>query len=87
MKKNLPITNTEIKLDGDRTIISTTDLKGQITYVNKTFKEISGFSEEELIGQSHNIVRHPDMPPEAFSKSLGYHQDRNSLARHSKESL
>lgn len=66
MKKNLPITGKEVKLGENNTIISTTDLKGQITYVNKDFKDISGFSEEELIGQSHNIVRHPDMPPEAF---------------------
>lgn len=66
MKKNLPITGKEVKLGEYNTIISTTDLKGQITYVNKDFKDISGFSEEELIGQSHNIVRHPDMPPEAF---------------------
>lgn len=66
MKKNLPITGKEIKLGENNTIISTTDLKGQITYVNKDFKDISGFSEDELIGQSHNIIRHPDMPPEAF---------------------
>ncbi|MBT4860900.1 MAG: methyl-accepting chemotaxis protein [Gammaproteobacteria bacterium] len=66
MKKNLPITNKEIQLKQEDTIISTTDLKGQITYANKTFLEISGFTEKELIGQSHNIVRHPDMPPAAF---------------------
>jgi methyl-accepting chemotaxis protein len=41
-------------------------LKGRITFINRDFVEISGFTEEELIGQSHNIVRHPDMPPEAF---------------------
>ncbi|MCW8827007.1 MAG: methyl-accepting chemotaxis protein, partial [Gammaproteobacteria bacterium] len=66
MKKNLPISNKEVSLDENCTIISTTDLKGQITYINKEFINISGFSEEELLGQSHNIVRHPDMPPEAF---------------------
>ena len=47
-------------------IVSKTDLKGSITYVNKDFLDISGFSEAELIGQPHNIVRHPDMPAEAF---------------------
>ena len=66
MKKNLPVTGKEIKLRDTDTIISTTDLKGMITYVNKAFIDISGFTEEELIGQSHNIVRHPDMPPTAF---------------------
>ena len=67
MKKNLPVTNTEVLLDPDTTIISTTDLKGQITYVNEEFIQISGFEKDELIGKSHNIVRHPDMPPEAFA--------------------
>lgn len=66
MKKNFPITESEVKLSKNTTIISTTDLKGIITYVNKEFIKISGYSEEELVGKSHNIVRHPDMPPIAF---------------------
>jgi len=66
MKKNLPITGKEVQLSEESTIISTTDMKGQITYVNKEFINISGFSEDELVGQSHNVGRHPDMPPEAF---------------------
>jgi len=66
MKVNLPITSHEHKLAESDTIISTTDLKGQITYANKVFLQISGFSEDELIGQSHNVVRHPDMPVAAF---------------------
>ena len=49
-------------------IISRTDLSGHITYANETFCEISGYDEEELIGQSHNIVRHPDMPIAAFKE-------------------
>jgi aerotaxis receptor len=48
-------------------IVSKTNLKGQITYVNSPFLEISGFSEVELLGQPHNIVRHPDMPPAAYA--------------------
>ncbi len=48
-------------------IVSKTDLMGTITYVNPYFVEVSGFSEEELIGAPHNLVRHPDMPPEAFA--------------------
>ncbi len=47
-------------------IISRTDLKGVITYANETFAKISGYDIDELIGQSHNIVRHPDMPKKAF---------------------
>ena len=67
MKINLPVTQHEVMLLAGQNIVSKTDLKGQITYVNETFLEISGFPEAELIGQSHNIVRHPDMPPEAFA--------------------
>jgi aerotaxis receptor len=47
-------------------IISRTDLKGNITYANDTFSQISGYKAEELIGKSHNIVRHPDMPKSVF---------------------
>ncbi len=50
----------------DSILVSKTDLKGVITYCNKDFVEMSGFSYDELIGKSHNIVRHPDMPPQAF---------------------
>ncbi|MEA2018641.1 MAG: PAS domain-containing protein [Campylobacterota bacterium] len=47
-------------------IVSRTDLKGNITYANDTFAQISGYSLDELIGNSHNMVRHPDMPSAAF---------------------
>ncbi len=66
MKKNLPVTDTERTFKGVLRIVSTTDKKGSVSYVNKDFIEISGFSEEELKGKNHNIVRHPDMPPIAF---------------------
>ena len=66
MRVNLPVSNTEYPIDDDTLILSTTDTKGRITYVNQTFIEVSGFSAEELIGKAHNIVRHPDMPPQAF---------------------
>lgn len=71
MKINLPVTDREVKLDDGCTIISTTDLKGRIVSINEDFLRISGFTEAELIGQSHNIVRHPDMPPEAFADLWG----------------
>jgi methyl-accepting chemotaxis protein len=67
MKINMPVTNTEYVLKETDSIVSTTDLKGQITYINEDFLRVSGFAESELIGVSHNIVRHPDMPSEAFA--------------------
>ena len=66
MKNNQPVTNTEYVLEETDSIVSKTDLKGVITYINEDFLRISGFQENELIGVSHNIVRHPDMPVEAF---------------------
>ncbi len=66
MKVNMPVTDTEVHMSDTETLVSKTDLKGAITYVNKEFIQISGFTEAELIGVNHNIVRHPDMPPEAF---------------------
>jgi methyl-accepting chemotaxis protein len=66
MKTNLPVTNIERPFPDGKTITSKTDAKGIITYVNAAFVEISGFTEQELIGANHNIVRHPDMPPAAF---------------------
>ena len=56
----------EIALDAKKYIISETDAKGKITYCNDYFKEISGYTESELIGSPHNIVRHPDMPRVVF---------------------
>ncbi|MDX3904757.1 MAG: PAS domain-containing methyl-accepting chemotaxis protein [Pigmentiphaga sp.] len=67
MRKNLPITSLERFVEKNRPVVTTTDLKGRITYANPAFIEVSGFSRDELIGQPHNIVRHPDMPPEAFA--------------------
>lgn len=66
MRKNFPVTKTERFLNAGEYIVSKTDLQGKILYVNRPFIEISGFTEEELIGADHNIVRHPDMPTEAF---------------------
>ncbi len=66
MKVNLPVTQVEAPFPKGRYIVSRTDLKGAITYGNDTFFDISGFSREELIGKNHNVVRHPEMPPEAF---------------------
>ena len=67
MRKNLPITGVETELLDDQYLISKTDLAGRIIYANPAFVEVSGFSREELIGEPHNIVRHPDMPSAVFA--------------------
>ncbi len=67
MRTNLPVTDTEYLLDDDAALVSMTDLDSRITYANPAFIETSGFSREELIGEPHNLVRHPDMPPEAYA--------------------
>mgnify|MGYP006314519447 FL=1 len=66
MRQNFPVTGRNVELPHDVNILSTTASKSQITYVNPDFIKISGFTEAELIGQPHNIVRHPDMPEAAF---------------------
>ncbi len=67
MKLNLPVTGKEYDYPERYCILSTTDPKGRITYINDDFLEVSGFEEAELLGKAHNIVRHPDMPPAAFA--------------------
>ncbi|MGD2119134.1 MAG: methyl-accepting chemotaxis protein [Chromatiales bacterium] len=66
MKVNEPVTQKEISYPQGRILVSKTDTKGIITYCNRHFVDISGFSEAELVGKNHNLVRHPDMPPAAF---------------------
>lgn len=66
MRNNQPVTQREYTIRGNQTLVSVTDPKGRITYCNRPFIEVSGFAREELLGQPHNIVRHPDMPEEAF---------------------
>jgi len=67
MRDNGSVTNHEIELNEDDLLVSKTDPGGRITFVNKAFADISGFSEDELIGAPHNLVRHPHMPKEAFA--------------------
>jgi aerotaxis receptor len=69
MRNNQPVTQHEVPFPKGKYIVSRTDLKGVVTYANSTFIEISGFTSDEVIGQPHNLVRHPDMPAAAF-KSL-----------------
>ena len=67
MRNNLPVTRREFALEDDEPLVSRTDLRGVIVYVNSGFVRASGFGEAELIGQPHNLIRHPDMPPAAFA--------------------
>ena len=66
MKNNQPVTQREVTFPANEYLVSRTDLKGIITYANDAFVKISGYSRDELIGKSHNLVRHPDMPMAAF---------------------
>ncbi|MBV8470717.1 MAG: PAS domain-containing protein [Burkholderiaceae bacterium] len=67
MRNNEPVTGREHRIPPNSTLMSTTDINGIITHCNGAFVEASGFSREELIGQPHNIIRHPDMPKAAFA--------------------
>jgi PAS domain S-box-containing protein len=66
MRKNLPVTATEYPVIDETLIVSQTDTKGKLTFFNDDFIAAAGFTADELMGQPHNIIRHPDMPPEAF---------------------
>lgn len=66
MRVNGPVTQREIDYPEGVMLVSTTDAQARITHCNAAFVAVSGFSYEELLGQPHNLVRHPDMPQEAF---------------------
>ncbi|UTW07721.1 methyl-accepting chemotaxis protein [Pseudomonas benzenivorans] len=66
MRNNQPITQRERSFPAKQRLISTTDLKGQISYCNDAFVEVSGFTRDELLRAPHNLVRHPDVPPAVF---------------------
>lgn len=66
MRVNLPVSSQEYAFPRGQTLVSTTDLKGRIMHCNPAFIDVSGYSKEELLGQPHNLIRHPDMPEEAF---------------------
>ena len=78
MKVNLPVTDQERRLGAAGQLISTCDLHGRITSVNRDFAEASGFSAAELIGARYSLVRHPDMPPEIFKDMWRRLQDNSA---------
>ena len=72
MRNNLPVSRQERTFDDATKLISVTNLTGVIVECNDAFVDVSGFEKSELIGQPHNIVRHPDMPEEAFRTMWSY---------------
>ena len=78
MRNNQPVTQNEYILRDKQSPISRTDKTGRITFVNADFCEVSGYCEEELLGQNHNIVRHPDMPTQAYADMWSYLQSGRS---------
>jgi PAS domain S-box-containing protein len=72
-------TDKEIVMREDDFIVSKTDLKGRITYGNKTFIEFSGFEEKDILGVQHNVIRHPDMPRAVFKLLWGSIQERREI--------
>jgi aerotaxis receptor len=88
MRTNLPVTQSEYQFPGTETLLSTTDLDSRITYANAAFIRTSGFESEQLMGQPHNLVRHPDMPVEAFAdmwRSLKSGQSWRALVKNRRQ--
>jgi PAS domain S-box-containing protein len=78
-RKDIAPTNEERFMRENDFIVSKTDLTGRITYGNEIFIEFSGFEEYELLGQQHNIVRHPDMPRVVFKLLWDYLADNKEI--------
>ncbi len=78
MAKPTPI-NKEYTVKADAFLVSKTDLKGHITYCNPPFVDITGFSEQELLGKPHNIIRHPEMPRIIFKLLWDYIKQKKEI--------
>ncbi len=78
MRVNQPVTQRERLYPVHQNLISTTDLESRITYANDEFCQIAGFTLEELQGSPHNLVRHPDMPPQAFADMWAHLRQKKS---------
>lgn len=79
IKKNVTPTGTELFFPEDEFIVSKTDLKGKITYTNILFETMSGYSREEILGQPHNLIRHPHMPHCIFKLFWDTLQQQNEI--------
>ncbi len=78
------MSKSKIELDPNQYIVSKTDTKGIITYVNDYFMKISGYTQSEMIGQPHNIIRHPDMPRVMFKllwKNISAGKDMHAVIK------
>jgi len=79
-KKDRPIPiNEEIKIPDDQVLISVTNPKGIITEANDIFVQVAGYSKEELVGSSHNVIRHPDMPKTMFKIVWDHIKDKENV--------
>ena len=88
MRTNLPVSQREYPFPSTETLLSTTDTSSHIRYANAAFIRTSGYSIDELLGQPHNMVRHPDMPAEAFAdmwRSLKEGQSWTALIKNRRE--
>ena len=81
MRNNQPVTGHEYEFPSSHMLVSATDLTGRIQYCNPAFIAVSGFTRDELIGQPHNLIRHPDMPREAFADMWATIRDGPSVDR------
>jgi len=84
MRVNEPVTQREFDYPADEMLVSVTNLKGEIEYCNPAFVRTSGFTAEELVGQPHNLIRHPDMPPEAFKdlwRTIGHGKPWSAIVK------
>ncbi|WP_133012013.1 methyl-accepting chemotaxis protein [Marinomonas flavescens] len=76
--KKMPVTNKEYDFPADYQIVSSTDTKGRITFVNDHFCDVAGYERELLIGKAHNVIRHPDVPPAVFADMWSHLKKGNS---------
>lgn len=84
MQINLPVSQREYEFPASELLVSTTDTRGVITHCNEAFVRTSGFTHEELIGQPHHLIRHPDMPEAAFRdlwRTIGRGQPWSGLVK------
>jgi PAS domain S-box-containing protein len=79
MSSKITPTGREIQFPASELIVSKTDLKGRLTYVNRLFCTMAGYSEAQLLGQPHSIVRHPDMPRSVFKLLWDAIEDRREI--------
>lgn len=79
MDRELSLTGVERSFDPGDVIVSKTDLKGRMTYVNRTFLNVAGYTERECLGQPHSLIRHPDMPRCVFKLLWDTIQDRREI--------